>query len=100
MARRNIPMPSASAIRELADSEGRLAIRVTPNASADAILLPSGPGGCELIVRTTTTPEGGKANEATLRLLAEALGQPASALELLRGGSARRKLVRIGTACR
>ena len=100
MARRKIPMPSAAAIRARADGEGRLAIRATPNASADAILLPSVPGAAELIVRTTATPEGGKANEAILGLLAEALGQPASALELLRGGNGRKKLVRIATAPR
>jgi uncharacterized protein YggU (UPF0235/DUF167 family) len=98
MARRNIPMPCAAAIRELADAQGRLAIRATPNASADAVLLPSGPGASELIIRTTATPEDGKANMAILRLLAEALGQPASALELLHGGSARTKLVRIQPA--
>nr|WP_018250849.1 DUF167 domain-containing protein [Sphingomonas melonis] len=89
-------MPSAIEIRALADREGRLALRATPNASADAILLPSHAGGLELLVRTTATAEGGKANEAILRLLADALGQPVSALELLRGGSGRTKLVRIG----
>jgi uncharacterized protein YggU (UPF0235/DUF167 family) len=98
MARRKIPMPSAAAIRELADGEGRLALRATPNASADAILLPSGASSTELLVRTTATPEGGKANEAILRLLADALGQPVSTLEVLRGGSGRTKLVRIGAA--
>jgi uncharacterized protein len=96
MAPRKISMPSAEAIRALADSEGRLAIRATPNASADAILLPSGSGGSESQVRTTATPEDGKANEAILRLLADALGQPVSTLDVLRGGSARTKLVRIG----
>ena len=89
-------MPSAIEIRALADRQGRLALRATPNASADAILLPSHAGGLELLVRTTATAEGGKANEAILRLLADALGQPVSALELLRGGSGRTKLVRIG----
>ena len=89
-------MPSAIEIRALADREGRLALRATPNASADAILLPSQAGSLELLVRTTATAEGGKANEAILRLLADALGQPVSALELLRGGSGRTKLVRIG----
>lgn len=89
-------MPPAAAIRELADSEGRLAVRATPNASADAILLQSGPGSSVLLVRTTATPEGGKANESILRLIADALGLPVSAVELLRGGSGRTKIVRIG----
>ena len=98
MARRKIPIPSAEAIRALADGEGRLEIRATPNASADAMLLPLGGGSAELFVRTTATPEGGKANEAILRLLADALGQPVSTLEVLRGGSGRTKPVRIGAA--
>ena len=89
-------MPSAADIRALADGEGRLAVRATPNASGEAILLPTVPGATDLLVRTTATPEGGKANEAILRLLADALGQPVSAHELLRGGSGRTKLVRIG----
>ncbi|QJR02749.1 DUF167 domain-containing protein [Sphingobium yanoikuyae] len=96
MARRRIPMPSATEIRELADDDGRLALRATPNASADAILLPSDAGSLELLVRTTATAEGGKANDAILRLLAHALGQPVSSIELLRGETARTKLVRIG----
>lgn len=96
MARRRIPMPSATEIRELTDADGRLALRATPNASADAILLPSDPGSSELLVRTTATAEGGKANDAILRLLAQALGQPVSSIEFLRGGTARAKLVRIG----
>ena len=78
-------MPSAIEIRALADREGRLALRATPNASADAILLPSQAGSLELLVRTTATAEGGKANEAILRLLAHALGQPVSSIQIVRG---------------
>ncbi|XZN83245.1 DUF167 domain-containing protein (plasmid) [Novosphingobium aerophilum] len=62
---------------------------MTPNASADAIIVPT--GDAILQVRTTATPEGGKANEAVLKLLAAALGQPVSALELLRGSGASHK---------
>jgi len=100
MARRRIPVPSAEALLALVDAEGRLAIRATPNASADALLLPSDAGSSELLVRTTATPEGGKVNEAILRLLADALGQPISTLEVLRGGTGRSKVVRVGTARR
>ena len=88
-------MPSAAAIRALADSTGRLAVRATPNASADAVLLPSSPDTVELLVRTTATPEDGEANAAILRLLAAALDEPVSGLEILRGGTARTKIVRI-----
>ena len=89
-------MPSAIEIRALADREGRLALRATPNASADAILLPSQAGSLELLVRTTATAEGGKANEAILRLLAHALGQPVSSIQIVRGETARTQVVRIG----
>ena len=89
-------MPSAIEIRALADREGRLALRATPNASADAILLPSQAGSLELLVRTTATAEGGKANEAILRLLAHALGQPVSSIQIVRGETCRTKVVRIG----
>ncbi|AJA07282.1 DUF167 domain-containing protein [Sphingobium sp. H39-3-25] len=89
-------MPSAIEIRALADREGRLALRATPNASADAILLPSQAGGLELLVRTTATAESGKANEAILRLLADALGQPVSSIQILRGETGRTKVMRIG----
>jgi uncharacterized protein len=91
-------MPSAEEIRALMDGERRLTVRATPNASADAILLPSASGSTDLIVRTTATPEDGKANDAILRLLAEALAQPVSSVELLRGGSGRSKTFRIGPA--
>ncbi len=82
------PIPkSETALR--GHGAGRLSIRVTPNASADAIIVPTGDG--ILQVRTTATPEGGKANEAVLKLLAAALGQPVSALELLRGSGVSHK---------
>ena len=68
-------------------------VRVKPSASGDAILPPAA-----LLVRTTATPEGGKANQAILRLLAAALGLPVSTLEVLRGGSGRTEIVRIDQA--
>ena len=48
-------------------------------------------------VRVTAPPADGAANEAVLRLLAAALGRPRRALSLLRGGSARIKLVAIAS---
>jgi uncharacterized protein YggU (UPF0235/DUF167 family) len=99
MARPKSPLPPASAIMALADDKGCLAVRVTPNASGDAVILPS-PGDTTLVVRTTVAPEDGKANEAVLRLLARALDRAASSLELVRGASNRNKLVRIVPASR
>jgi len=46
-------------------------------------------------VRVTAPPADGAANEAVLRLLAAALGRPRRDLSLLRGGTARIKLVAV-----
>ena len=95
MTRPRNPAPPPEAILALADSAGRLAIRATPNARADAVVLPADGAAPVLAIRTTATPEDGRANEAILALLAAALGRPRSALALLRGATARDKLVRI-----
>jgi uncharacterized protein (TIGR00251 family) len=95
MARPRPSLPAASAILALAGPDGRLEVRVSPGASADAVALSSSGSGAALAVRTTAPPEDGKANEAVLRLLAKALDVPVSALELVRGASGRTKLVRI-----
>lgn len=86
-------MPPAAAILALADAEGRLEVRVTPGASADAIALPA--SGGILAVRTRAPPEDGKANEAVLRLVAKAIDRPVSTLELVRGAASRQKLIRF-----
>ncbi|UAK23711.1 DUF167 domain-containing protein [Sphingomonas nostoxanthinifaciens] len=93
MARPKPTMPPAAAILALADADGRLEVRVSPCASADAIMLPA-PGGA-LTVRTTAPPEDGAANEAVLRLLAKAIGRSVSTLELVRGAASRNKLIRL-----
>lgn len=73
-------------------AEARLTVEVRPRAARDEIL-PGADGA--LRVRVTAPPVGGAANEAVRDLLAEALGCPRSAVEILRGQSARTKLVRI-----
>jgi uncharacterized protein YggU (UPF0235/DUF167 family) len=95
MARARPATPPPAAIMALADADGRLKVRATPNARADAVLLPACDDPLVLAIRTTATPEDGRANEAVLALLAIALGRPRSALTLLRGATARDKLVRI-----
>jgi len=95
MARARAVAPPADAILALADANGRLAIRATPNARADAVMLPPDGAPAVLAIRTTATPEDGRANEAILALLAAALGRPRTTLTLLRGATARDKLVRI-----
>lgn len=70
----------------------RLAVRVTPKASRDQIV---GWVGDELRVKVTAAPEDGKANVAVARLLAAACGVAPSAVQVLRGHSARSKLLEI-----
>jgi uncharacterized protein len=95
MARRKLLLPEAGAIRERVAGHGLIKIRVIPNASADEIVLSAGDSSHLLAIRTTVTPEHGKANDAVLRLLAQALDLPVSSLEIVRGASSRNKLVRI-----
>ncbi|MFQ5621794.1 MAG: DUF167 domain-containing protein [Paracoccaceae bacterium] len=71
-------------------------IRVTPRASANCIKLEPQPGGRTGIrVYVTAVPEGGRANAAAVKLLSKALGVAKSRIEILRGGSARTKTLRI-----
>ncbi len=74
-----------------------IAVRLTPKASADRIgktrRLPNGDE--QLVVYVTAPPEGGKANEAMLRLLAKHLRIAPSRLVILRGQTSRNKWVRI-----
>ena len=94
MAKPRPKLPPREAILALADDQGRIAVRASPNASADAILLPD--DGEALRVRVTAPPEDGRANEAILVLLAKAVGQPRSSLTLLRGETGREKLIGLG----
>ena len=91
MARPRTEFPSAAAIRALADSDGRLALRVTPGARVESVKLGDG----VLLVKVRTAPEDGKANLAVLSLLASALGVATSRLQMLRGATGRDKLVQL-----
>jgi uncharacterized protein len=91
MARPKADFPPASAIRALADAEGRLALRVTPGARSEAVDL----ADCCVAIRVRTKPEDGRANVRVLELLAQALGVATSRLTLLRGASGRDKLVQL-----
>lgn len=66
-------------------------IRVTPRASRAALALEGG----ELRARLPAPPVEGAANAALLALLAERLGVPKRAITLVRGATARHKLVAI-----
>ena len=91
MARPKADLPPAAAILALADGEGRLALRVTPGARVETIVIEDG----RALVKVRTKPEDGKANAAVLDLLATALGIAPSRLQLLRGATGRDKLVQI-----
>ena len=91
MAKPKPDLPSADAVRALADGEGRLAMRVTPGARVETLEIVDG----RLLVKVRSKPEDGKANDAVLALLATALGIGTSRLRLLRGATSREKLVAI-----
>jgi uncharacterized protein len=91
MARPRADLPSAEAIRALADADARLALRVTPGAREESLTIAEG----RVLVKVRAKPEDGKANVAVLALLAQALDVPVSRIALLRGATGREKLVRI-----
>lgn len=68
-----------------------MAVRVTPRARRNAIALE----GDTLRVWLTAPPVDGAANAALLALLAERLGIPKRAVTLVRGETAREKVVAI-----
>lgn len=69
-----------------------LAVKLQPRASADEIV---GPLGEELRIKVTAPPVDAAANEALLRLLAETLDCPRGRVELVRGHTARHKVVKL-----
>jgi uncharacterized protein YggU (UPF0235/DUF167 family) len=69
-----------------------LELRVQPGARRTAI---TAVGAAAVRIAVTARPERGKANEAALAVLAEALGVPHGRLELIQGAHARTKRVRV-----
>lgn len=72
--------------------ECRLAVKVLPKASKNEI---TGWENGELKVRLRAVPEKGKANQALIAFMAEALDISPSAISLLRGETSRHKLLLI-----
>lgn len=70
----------------------RLAVKVAPKAARNAL---NGWMGDTLKISVTTAPEKGKANQAVIELLAEALRLPKSALAVVRGETSQQKLIEI-----
>jgi uncharacterized protein len=71
---------------------GRLALRVQPRSRRNEI---AGEHAGALVVRVTSPPVDGKANEAVRRLIAKRLGVPAGRVSIVRGESSRDKLVEV-----
>jgi len=74
----------------MAAASTRVRLRVSPGAGRAQIV---GRHGDAWKVRVTAAPEHGRANEAVLRLLAEALSVPRDTLALISGHGARDKVV-------
>ena len=76
---------------------GFLYLRVTPKAARPGIagLFHGADGKVSLQVKVTAQPEKGKANEAVIDVLADALGVPRKAFTLTAGETSRLKTVYI-----
>ena len=84
------------------DAKGRaiVPLRVTPRAGRAAIegVGDDGHGGRALNIAVRAAPADGKANQAVIALLAEALGLAKRRIDIAAGAAGRRKLVRIADA--
>jgi hypothetical protein len=69
-----------------------LAVKLLPRAAKNEI----GPAlGNEIKIKVTAPPVDGAANDALIRFLAETLGRPRSAVQIVRGQSSRHKTVAV-----
>lgn len=70
----------------------RLAVQIIPNAKKSEVV-----GVLEdaLKIRLQAPPIEGKANEALIRFIADILGVPKNAVQLVHGHTARRKLLEV-----
>jgi uncharacterized protein YggU (UPF0235/DUF167 family) len=74
----------------------RLTVRATPKASRNEIAGRRADG--VLLVRVTAAPEDGRANAAVCALVAKALGVPKGAVRVVRGETARDKVLEVDGA--
>jgi uncharacterized protein len=86
------------AVRRAAGSRGaqqtlsELRVRLQPRARRDEI---AGEREGAVLIRVTAPPVDGKANDALCRLIAKAAGVPPSRVSVVRGHTARDKVVRV-----
>ena len=69
-----------------------LAVRIHPGARRNAV---TGTHDCTLKISLTTPPVDGRANEALIAFLAEALRLPKARIALVAGATSRSKTLRI-----
>jgi hypothetical protein len=74
------------------DLGATITVKVFPKSSKNEILAPRNNA---LIVRLTAPPSDGKANKALVKILAKALSRPVSSIEIIKGETAREKLLLI-----
>jgi len=72
-------------------------VRLTPNGGRDTIdaVERDADGAAYLKARVTAVPEKGKANKALITLIAKTLKLPKSAITVISGDTARKKILRI-----
>src|SRR3989442_1521703 len=88
---RRAPRATAASGRD-APGDARLTVAVPPRAGTSGLeVRPDG----VLRARVAAAPVDGAANQALRSLLADALGCPRSAIEIVQGKRARRKVVRL-----
>jgi len=88
----NAPLPALPFLHAQKDGAVLVDVHVMPNAAKTQI---QGLHDGALRVRLHAPPVDGKANLALQAWLADTLGIPKSAVELLRGATARRKQLRV-----
>lgn len=91
MARAPVALPEAGALRGRLDAEGRLAVRVTPGAREESVTLAPD----AVLVKVRAPADKGAANAAVIAVVARELGLAPSRVTLLRGGTARRKVLQV-----
>ncbi len=69
-----------------------LTVRLQPRARRDEIV---GERDGVVVIRVTAPPVDGKANEALCRLIAKKAGVAPSRVEIVRGHTAREKVIRV-----
>jgi len=79
-------------LRATADGGVVIDVHVQPGGSRDEVV---GRHGDALKVKVTAPPEGGRANDAVCRVLADAFGVSRSSVAVVPGATTRRKRIRI-----